>query len=116
MHQAIYTLLSVLEADTYPGNIPQGVNPPFINFKTSVTEPSNTKSGASEIDFITLVVDIYHTSLNSALSLAGSVRSTLDYYTSTTITSIVFENQSDDFSFDSEFSMIRQQYRIREKR
>lgn len=116
MYTTLYTLLSAVKTDSYPGNIPQEVNPPFINYHTFGTNPSNTKSGHSTVDFISLYVDCYAETLEEALTIAGNVRTALDYYSDTTITSITFRNQTDDFGFDSELHMIRQEYLIREKR
>jgi hypothetical protein len=116
MRNTLYTILSAIQPNVFPGDVPQEIKPPFISYHISNTDPTNTKSGTSEIDFPQLVLDIYAITLSEALTLAESVRVVLDYYSNSTITRIVFKGQSDDFSFDSEYSMIRQEYTIRLKR
>lgn len=116
MRESITNILKTVHQNSFPGNVPQGIKAPYINYRISDTVPSNTKSGASEIDFINLVVDYYAETLYEAQTMAASGREALDYHSDAAITSIVFRSESDDYSFDSRFSMIRQEYTIRLKR
>jgi len=120
IHEAIHTLLNSVTRENYPNKFPQGKPGDYVVYRILGTDPSNTKSDLSHADFLHLIIDVYSDVLADAEILAESVRTELDYYSGTVgtveITSIIFQDQSDDLDFNSDKHNIRQDYRLRFKR
>lgn len=113
IQETIAGLLDNVLAANYPGHIPQGVQAPFILFNVSDRDPTRTKSGPSEVDFIELTVDCFADTQAAAETYAESVRTYIDFYSDSEITSLTFIRQFPDFGFDSKLNMVRQEYRGR---
>ena len=126
--KAIYGLLSGQSAITnivntriYPISVPQFADFPFVVYTTTDTEPTMTKDGSSPLDVITVQIDMYANDFDTNTSLAGAIRSTLDFYTGTingqAIQRITMTNNSDgDYNADLGVFYATQDYQIRLKR
>lgn len=112
----IRTLLDTVTLKNFSDVAPQAEVPPYITYRITGVTPDNTKNGVSKSDHPSFIVDCFAPRLADAITMAASVRTALDYYSDSEITSIVFEDQSDDFSFESNLSQIRQTYSMRIKR
>ena len=126
--KAIYGLLSgassvtdIVSSRIYPVSVPQFANFPFVVYTTTDTEPTMTKDGSSPLDVITVQIDMYANDFDTNTSLAGAIRSTLDFYTGTingqAIQRITLMNNSDgDYNEDLGVFYLSQDYQIRLKR
>ena len=126
--KAIYGLLSGQSAITnivstriYPISVPQFADFPFVVYTTTDTEPTMTKDGSSPLDVITVQIDMYANDFDTNTTLAGAIRSTLDFYEGTVygqaIQRITMLNSSDgDYNADLGVFYLSQDYQIRLKR
>ena len=126
--KAIYGLLSGQSAITnivgsriYPVSVPQFADFPFVVYTTTDTEMTMTKDGSSPLDVITVQIDMYANDFETNTTLAGAIRSTLDFYTGTingqAIQRITMTNSSDgDYNAELEVFYSTQDYQIRLKR
>jgi len=126
--KAIYGLLSgassvtdIVSSRIYPVSVPQFANFPFVVYTTTDTEPTMTKDGSSPLDVITVQIDMYANDFDTNTSLAGAIRSTLDFYTGTingqAIQRITLMNNSDgDYNEELGVFYLSQDYQIRLKR
>jgi len=126
--KAIYGLLSAASSVTnivgsriYPVSVPQFAEFPFVVYTTTDTEMSITKDGSSPLDVITVQIDMYANDFDTNTTLAGAIRSTLDFYTGTingqSIQRITLMNNSDgDYNAELGVFYLSQDYQIRLKR
>ena len=113
---AIYSILSAVNANTYPGVTEQEVDPPFIVHSVAKTIPHPSKDGASSMDIVIYKVASYDTTQRKAEIQAGSVRNALDEYkgfvSSTDIDLIRFVDQETGYDIDNDLYFALQTYRI----
>ena len=126
--KAIYGLLNgassvtnIVGSRIYPVSVPQFADFPFVVYTTTDTEPSMTKDGSSPLDVITVQIDMYANDFGTNTTLAGAVRSTLDFYKGTVngqaIQRITMMNNSDgDYNAELGVFYLSQDYQIRLKR
>ena len=126
--KAIYGLLSgassvtdIVGSRIYPVSVPQFAEFPFVVYTTTDTEPSMTKDGSSPLDVITVQIDMYANDFDTNTTLAGAIRSTLDFYEGTVngqaIQRMTMLNSSDgDYNSDLGVFYLSQDYQIRLKR
>ena len=113
---AIYSILSAVNANTYPGVTEQEVDPPFIVHSVAKTIPHPSKDGESSMDIVIYKVASYDTTQRKAEIQAGSVRNALDEYkgfvSSTDIDLIRFVDQETGYDTDNDLYFALQTYRI----
>ncbi len=81
----------------FPSQAPQTTQFPFIVFEVVSTTPTNTKSGASEMDFYRVQVTSLSKTNPNANAIAEAVRGALDYYKDLQVQNISFQNQNSGF-------------------
>ena len=64
-------------------NFPTDVKLPYITYQMFGDEPNNTKNGVSTYDYVRVQISIYHNSYADMVTLAGHIRTALDYVTGT---------------------------------
>ena len=113
---AIYSILSAVNANTYPGVTEQEVDPPFIVHSVAKNIPHPSKDGASSMDIVIYKVASYDTTQRKAEIQAGSVRTALDEYkgfiSSTDIDLIRFVDEETGYDIDNDLYYVLQTYRI----
>jgi len=114
--EAIYSLLSPVNANTYPGVTEQEVNPPFIVHAVARTIPHNSKDGTSSMDIVIYKIASYDTTQQTAQSQADAIRVILDNYTgvknSVDIDRIRFIDEENGYDSQTDFYFTLQTYRI----
>jgi len=83
------TANDLLAGRVYPDVLLQGCAYPAVALSTS-TEPNNTKTGPSDLDRVTLQVDVYGSTATSAADADEAIRQALDYQTSGDIAGIFY--------------------------
>lgn len=110
---------ALLAGRVYPSVILQDSAYPCAVVNVSNVRPNNTKTQASNLDIVSVQVDIYGVTPTSAGTVADAVRAALDYYSGTvtlngggseTIRHIQFEREIQGFSETPELHRIIQQY------
>ena len=113
------TVTAVATGGIYPDTIPQGKTPPFMAFRTQSVDYNETKDGVSGLDEVDVTVVSIGTTRNSAETLAGVVRTSLDGYDGTinsvVVDSIFITDESSRYNNDAEMIEIEQDYTIRIK-
>jgi len=113
---AIYSLLSAVNANTYPGVTEQEVDPPFIVHALAKTIPHPSKDGASTMDISIYKVASYAVTQTAAQTQANSVRTALDEYTGTLnsvyIDNIRFLDEENGYDQDQDLYFTLQTYKI----
>lgn len=113
---ALYSLLSTVCADTYPGVTEQEVDPPFIVHALVRTVPHASKDGESSTDYKVIKVASYDDTQTKAYTLASAVRVKLDEYSgvlnSVDITKIRFTDEEDGYDQTTDLYYVLQTYRI----
>ena len=117
--KAIYSLLSSVESDIYPVNIPQGVKGNKIVYNVISATPSDRKDGTSAVDTLRVQVSVYTGRYDDGIVLAESVRSALDNYTGTTggvaVDRIRFESEQHTYNLDTDQYGVITDYMMRLK-
>lgn len=130
--KAIYRILSsdtdvsgMVGTRIFPNRIPIDNAVPSIVYNVVTTEPSNTKNGVSKLDTISVDIAVFGKSYELANTLAGYVRTAMDYqYTDQSpvvgidIQQITFNGQSDEFDEnfgDHGIHYINLEFNIRQK-
>ena len=100
-------------------NFPKNVKLPYITYQMVSDDPNNTKNGVSTYDYVIVQISIYHNSYSDMITLAGLVRTALDYvsgtYNGVIVDKIFYENQNelyDDTAGSIGFYGIAQDYRF----
>jgi hypothetical protein len=117
IHKAIYHLLKTVEADTYPGAVPQEVNLPYVNhYKSSITAV-HSKDGDSSIRTGRYLVQIVTESKEGCRTLADSCRTALNGQTgvinTVTVDFIDYIDEQDFWSEEAQAFYITQNYYVR---
>lgn len=107
----IYTILyadatvkGIVSTRIFPGRAQQTATLPFIVYNTISTNPTNTKDGASTLDFITVQVSCFDDNKTDTDTLADAVRSALDRYDATVsgeVVRFVFDDRTDIYEEDA---------------
>ena len=100
-------------------NFPTDVKLPYITYQMFADEPNNTKNGVSTYDYVRVQISIYHNSYADMVTLAGHVRTALDYvsgtYSGVVVDKIFYQDQNELYD-DSDGSIglygIAQDYRF----
>lgn len=113
---AIYSILSAVNANTYPGVTEQEVDAPFIVHSVAKTIPHPSKDGESSMDIVIYKVASYDTTQRKAEIQADAVRTALDEYKgfiqSTDIDLIRFIDQETGYDVENDLYFALQTYRI----
>lgn len=110
------TANGLLSGRVYTDVLPQNSTYPAVAVNLINTSPTNTKTTASDLDFLLMQVDVYSTTLASAAETAEAVRGAIDYKTSGSLAHIEFKNEYDAFSGKPELHRRLQEYTISLKR
>jgi len=80
-------------------NFPTDVKLPYITYQMFGDEPNNTKNGVSTYDYLRVQISIYHNSYADMVTLAGHVRTALDYvsgtYSGVVVDKIFYQDQNE---------------------
>tara|TARA_B100001093_G_C26601006_1_gene915869 strand:+ start:368 stop:784 length:417 start_codon:yes stop_codon:yes gene_type:complete len=80
-------------------NFPTDVKLPYITYQMFGDEPNNTKNGVSTYDYVRVQISIYHNSYADMTTLAGHVRTALDYvsgtYSGVVVDKIFYQDQNE---------------------
>ena len=80
-------------------NFPTDVKLPYITYQMFGDEPNNTKNGVSTYDYVRVQISIYHNSYADMVTLAGHVRTALDYvsgtYSGVVVDKIFYQDQNE---------------------
>ena len=80
-------------------NFPTDVKLPYITYQMFGDEPNNTKNGVSTYDYVRVQISIYHNSYANMVTLAGHVRTALDYvsgtYSGVVVDKIFYQDQNE---------------------
>ena len=113
---ALYTLLSQVNANTYPGVTEQEIDPPFIVHAIAKTIPYPSKDGKSTIDVSIVKVASYDTTQRAAQTLADAVRVKIDEYDGVVnlmdIHNIRFVDEENGYDPENNIYYTLQTYRI----
>ena len=75
------------------------VDLPYITYQMFADEPNNTKNGVSEYDYVRVQISIYDNSYADMTTLAGHVRTALDYvsgtYNGVVVDKIFYQDQNE---------------------
>lgn len=114
--EAIYSLLSSLNANTYPGVAEEEVTPPFIVHAISKTIPYGSKDGKSSMDQVIYKIASYDKTQTLAQTQANSIRNILDFYTgvknSVDIDKIRYVDEENGYDGETDLYFTIQTYRI----
>jgi hypothetical protein len=80
-------------------NFPTDVKLPYITYQMFGDEPNNTKNGVSTYDYVRVQISIYHNKYADMVTLAGHVRTALDYvsgtYSGVVVDKIFYQDQNE---------------------
>jgi len=80
-------------------NFPTDVKLPYITYQMFGDEPNNTKNGVSTYDYVRVQISIYHNKYADMITLAGHVRTALDYvsgtYSGVVVDKIFYQDQNE---------------------
>lgn len=114
--EAIYSLLSSVNTNTYPGVTEQEVDPPFVVHSVAKTIPHPSKDGESSMDVVVYKIASYDTTQTAAQTQADAVRAVLDDYTgvknSVDIDRIRFVDEENGYDPQTDLYFTLQTYRI----
>ncbi len=100
------TANALLSGRIYTGRVSVDTGYPCAVIQLASTRPNPTKTGASEVDFCRVQVDIYGSTAASADAVSSAIRAAIDYISEQTVTvsgtsvhvgRIDFENEYGDF-------------------
>lgn len=115
IRSAIYTLLSGLEADSYPLFAPQETTDPYVAYSTRLA-PIRTQEGVhlTEVD---LTLDIYASDFDSAVALASTMYAGLEgaegAYDDQSLMVCNWISESDSYISDLDKVNITQEYNLK---
>ena len=80
-------------------NFPTKVKLPYITYQMFADEPNNTKNGVSTYDYVRVQISIYDVNYSDMTTLAGHVRTALDYvsgtYNGVVVDKIFYQDQNE---------------------
>lgn len=77
------TANGLLAGRVYPGVVKQEAGYPSASVNLINPGPTNTKTQASDLDFVMVQVDVYGSTYSSAAATSAAIRTALDYYAGT---------------------------------
>lgn len=103
--KVIYDLLSndatvsaAVSTRIFPDTVPQNTEFPYVSYTVISTLPTNDKDGASQLDVVSVQVDIYSRNYSTTQDIAAACRSALDRYSGTNnsvvVDKMVFANEA----------------------
>jgi hypothetical protein len=114
--EAIYSLLSSVNTNTYPGVAEQEVDPPFVVHAIAKTIPNPSKDGASTMDIVIYKIASYDITQTAAQTQANAIRVILDEYSgvknSVDINKIRFLDEENGYDGEQDLFFTLQTYRI----
>ncbi len=122
--KAIYSLLTadatvsgIVGTKVYPYLAVEDIAYPYIVYTEEALEPTDTKDGVSELDTVTVQIELYSETLTELNTLADAVRTELDRYSGSnsglTIQSVHFQAQDSGYSDVDRVYLMIQQYSFR---
>lgn len=96
------TASALLSGRIYAGMLPQTSTYPAVALNIITNTPTNTKTGASDLDILLLQVDVYGTTLASVSDVSEAVRDAIDFATSEPIRHVEYKNEMDGYSGKAE--------------
>lgn len=115
------TANGLLAGRVYPGVLKQESAYPAAVVNVVSNGPTNTKTQASDLDIISVQIDVYGSTYTSASNTAAAIRGALDYYTGTVnltgggtvkVRSITYNGENDGFTEAAELFRKIQTYTI----
>jgi len=111
---------AILNKRFFPVRIPQSNEEfPAGTYTRMQTTPTDSKDGASSLDTHKLMIDLWGRSYAELKDLAKKMRAALDRKSVTLfgidVDSIIFVNDKDGFSDNTDLNHLMQEYKIREK-
>jgi len=80
-------------------NFPTDVKLPYITYQMFGDEPNNTKNGVSTYDYVRVQISFYHNNYADLVTLAGHIRTALDYvsgtYSGVVVDKIFYQDQNE---------------------
>lgn len=110
------TANGLLGGRVYPALLRQSTAYPAAALNITGNNPTNTKTGPSDLDFVLLQVDIYGTDYTSASNAESAIRNAIDYKTSGAIESISYIRTIDGLSEKPELVRKISEYKIAYRR
>ncbi len=111
---------AILNKRFFPVRIPQSNKTfPAATFRRMGTSPTDSKDGASSLDTHKLMIDLWGNSYSELKDLAKKIRAAIDRKSVSLfgidVDSIIFVNDKDGFSDNTDLNHLMQEYKIREK-
>ncbi len=110
------TANNLLSGRVYAEVIAQGSAYPCAAVNITDTSPSNTKTGASDMDVYRLQIDVYGSTYASAAETSEAIRAAIDYETSGNIAGIFFQRAISGYSDVPEKYRVMTEYTVVLKR
>jgi hypothetical protein len=96
------TANALLAGRIYAGMLPQSTAYPAAVMNIITNTPTNTKTAASDLDFVLLQIDVYSTTLASVSDTAEAIRGAIDYAVSDPILHVEYKSEMDGYSGKAE--------------
>lgn len=112
---AIYDKLKTVLANSFSNYVKQDTIPPYIYFRILDNTPSSTKDSVSHADIHRVAIFICHAVQDSLITLATSVRGLFENLSDSNFTGVQFDGEVDDYDYENELNIIRQDYIMRIK-
>lgn len=110
------TANGLLSGRVYAGVLPQNATYPAAVLNVITTTPTNTKTQASDLDFVRLQIDVYGSQLSSVANTASAIRGAIDFRATGSIKHIEYLTGQDGFSEKPELFRWIDEYTISLKR
>lgn len=107
---------ALLAGRVYAGKVLQSSSYPAATINVINTIATNTKTQASDLDFVRLQIDVYGTTITSVAQTAEAIRAAIDYQTTGSLGHIEFFNGQDGYSEKPELFRWITEYKIAFKR
>ena len=92
-------LHAVLEDRIYPNVVDYGATLPAVAYTEATNEPSNSKTGASTLDVVTVQISVFSLTYAEVVDISSKVRRALDYkvgiFEGVNVQRIFFQDSSD---------------------
>lgn len=113
---AIYSLLSSVNTNTYPGVTEQEVDPPFVVHSVARTIPHPSKDGESSMDVVIYKIASYDTTQRASQTQADAIKALLDNYSGVVLLNdidrIRFIDEENGYDAENDLFFTLQTYRI----
>ena len=107
---------NLLSGRVYAEIIAQGSAYPCAAVNVTATDPTNTKTAASDMDVHRLQIDVYGSTYASAAETSEAIRAAIDYQTTGDIIGIFFQRTISGYSDVPEKYRIMSEYSVVLKR